>query len=80
MLVLALVTLIRHESMRLHVCHTFIALKPIMCMKRVFSAKQRVLAHLTTFLLENTFKRKEMFVLALIGLTWHNPIRLHVSL
>ena len=56
----------------------FIALKPIMCIKRVFSAKLRVLALLTSFLLKNTFKRKEMFVLAQVSLIWHNPMRLHV--
>ena len=39
-------------------------------MNCVFSAKQRVLAHLRTFLLNNAFKCKEMFVLALDILIW----------
>ena len=50
-----------------------------MCIKRVFRAKERVLAHLTSFLLKNTCKRKEMLVLALVSLVAHNSMRLHVS-
>ena len=51
-----------------------------MWIKRVFSAKERVLAHLTSFLLEkNSFKRKEMLVLALVSLLLHNSLRLYVS-
>ena len=50
-----------------------------MCKKRVFSAKKRVLAHLTTFLLKNAFKRKEILVLGLDILILHNSMRLHVS-
>ena len=57
----------------------FITLKPIMYKKRVFSAEQRLLAHLTSFLLKNAFKRREMFVLALVSLILHNSMRLHVS-
>ena len=57
----------------------FIALKPIMRMKRIFGAKQRVLAHLTSFLLKNAFKRREMLVLALVSLVLHNSMRLHDS-
>ena len=48
-------------------------------MKRVFSAKYRVLAHLTPFLLKNAFKRRKMLVLALISLVLHNSMRLHHS-
>ena len=80
LLVLALVSLFQHNSMRC-VC-TFpsasIELKPIMYKKRVFSARKRVLAHLTSFLLKNVFKRREMLVLALVSLILHNSMRLHV--
>ena len=51
-----------------------------MCIKRVFSSKERVLAHLTSFLLKkNAFKRKKMLVLALVSLLLHNSLRLYVS-
>ena len=50
-----------------------------MCIKRVFSSKERVLAHLTSFLLKNAFKRKEMLVLGLVSLLLHNSLRLYVS-
>ena len=50
-----------------------------MCIKRVFSAKYRVLAHLTSFLLKNAFKSMEKFVLALVSLVLHNSPRLHHS-
>ena len=51
-----------------------------MCEKRVFSAKYRILAHLTLFLLKNAFERRKMLVLALVSLIRHNSMRLHVSL
>ena len=51
----------------------------MMCIKRVFSAKKRVLAHLTSFLLLNAFKRRKMLVLALVSIISHNSMRLHVS-
>ena len=50
-----------------------------MCIKRVFSAKYCVSAHLTSFLLKNACKQKEMLVLALVGLILHNLLRLQVS-
>ena len=50
-----------------------------MCKKRVFSAKKRVLAHLTSFLLKNVFRRREMRVLALVSQILHNSMRLLVS-
>ena len=50
-----------------------------MCITRVFSAKQRVLAHLTSFLLKNNFQRREMIVLALVSLVLHISMRLHHS-
>ena len=72
LLVLALVSPIVHNSMQLDVSHAFIALKPIMCMKRV-------LAHLTSFLLENAFKRRKTLDSALVILILHNLMRLQVS-
>ena len=48
-------------------------------MKRVFIAKLRVLAHLTSFPLKNAFKSKKMLVLALVSLLLHISIRLLVS-
>ena len=65
--------------MRLHVSQCFHFLKTIMCKKRVFTAKKRVLAHPTSFLLKNVFKRRETLVLALVSLILHNSMRLHVS-
>ena len=50
-----------------------------MCIKHLFTAKYRVLAHLKLFLLKNAFERKEMLVLALVTLLLHNSKRLHVS-
>ena len=50
-----------------------------MCKKRGFSAKECVLAHLTSFLLKNAFKRRETLVLGLVGLNLHNSMRLQVS-
>ena len=50
-----------------------------MCKKTVFSAKKQVLAYLTSFLLKNAFKRREMLVLALVGLMEHISMSLHVS-
>ena len=78
LLVLALISLVLHNSMRLHVSQCFHFLKTIMCKKRVFTAKKRVLAHSTSFLLKNVFKRRELLVLALISLVLHNSMRLHV--
>ena len=50
-----------------------------MCIKRVFSAKYRVLAHYRRFLLKNAFKRRETLVLALFSLFLHNSMHLHHS-
>ena len=50
-----------------------------MCIKGVFSAKYRVLAHLTSFLLNNAIKPREMLVSALVSLIMHISMRLHVS-
>ena len=40
---------------------------------------KRVLAHLTSFLLKNSFKRRETLVLALVRLVLHNSMHLHNS-
>ena len=50
-----------------------------MCEKRVFNAKLRVLAHLTSFLLKNAFKRREILVLALVSLILRSSMRLQAS-
>ena len=66
--------------MRLHVSQCFHCVKTNNVQKkRVFSAKKRVLAHLTSFLLKNAFKRREIFVSALVCLILHNSMRVHVS-
>ena len=50
-----------------------------MCEKRVYSAKKRVLAHLTLFLLKNAFKLRNLLVLALVSLILHSSMRLQSS-
>ena len=65
--------------MRLHHSQCFHGVKPIVYIKRVFSAKKRVLAHLTSFLLKNAFNRREALVLALVSLVLHNSMHLHHS-
>ena len=50
-----------------------------MCEIRVFSAEKRALAHLTSFLLKNAFKRRELLVLALVSLLLHSSMRLQAS-
>ena len=75
-----LFSLVLHNSKRLHVSSALIAIKPKICKKRVLSAKERILAHLMSFLLKNAFKRREMLVLALNNLIRHYSMRLHVSL
>ena len=79
MLVLALVSLVLHNSMRLHVSKCFHCLKTDNVHKSVFGAKQRVLAHQTSFLLKNAFKRRQLLVLGLVSLVPHNSMHLHVS-
>ena len=54
-------------------------LKPLVCIKRIFSAKKRFLAHLTSFLLKNAFKRRETLVLALVSLFLYYSMHLHHS-
>ena len=65
--------------MRLLVSQCFHLLKLVMCMKSVFIENLRVLAHLTSFLLKNAFKSKEMLVSALVSLLSHISMRLLVS-
>ena len=58
----------------------FIALKPIMCKKRVFRGEiTRFSAFNRRFLLRNAFKLKEKLVLGLDNLIRHNSMRFHVS-
>ena len=65
--------------MRSHHSQCFHCVKTDNVHKTRFSAKYRVLAHLTPFLLKNAFKRREMLVLALVRLVLHNSLRLHHS-
>ena len=65
--------------MRLHHSQCFYCVQTDNVHKTRFSAKYRVLAHLTSFLLKNAFKRREMLVLALVSLVLHNSMRLHHS-
>ena len=78
MLVLALVGLLLHNSMRLHVSQCFHWVKTDNVQKTHFCADERVLAHLTSFLLKNAFKRRERLVLALFSLILYNSMRLHI--
>ena len=78
-LVSALVSIILHNSMRVHVSQCCNCVKTDSMQKRVFSANERVLANLTSFLLKNALKRREMLVLALVRLILHNSMRVHVS-
>ena len=84
MFVLALFSLVLPYSMRLHHSQGFHCVKTDNVHKTRFQlgnhlARKRVLAHLTSFLLKNAFRRKEMPVLALVSLVWHNSMRLHHS-
>ena len=65
--------------MRLQVSQRFHCVITDNVQKGVFSAKFCVLANLTSFLLKNAFKRKEMLVLALVSLILHISMRLQVS-
>ena len=65
--------------MRMHVFQCFQCVKTGNVHKTRFSEKKRVLANLTSFLLENAFKRIETFVLLLVSLILHNSMRLYVS-
>ena len=79
MLVLALVSLILHDSMRLHVSQGFHFLKTDNVQKLRFYCEKTRFSALTLFLLKNVFKHREMLVLALVSLILHNSMRLHVS-
>ena len=66
--------------MRLHVSQCFHCVKTDNVQKNAFLARNNAfLAHLTSFLLKNAFKRREMLVFALFSLILQNSMRLHVS-
>ena len=65
--------------MQLHHSQCFHCVKTEVCIKRVFSAKYRVLAHLTSFSLKNAFKRRKTLALALVSIVLHNSMHLHHS-
>ena len=66
--------------MRLQVSQCFHCCKTENVQKtRFYPEKKRVLAHLTSFLLKNAYKRRKMLGLALVSLILHNSMRLHVS-
>ena len=54
MLVLAIVTLLLHNLIRLHVSQSFHCVKPDIVHKTRFRSKERVLAHLTSFFQKKT--------------------------
>ena len=63
MLVLALDGLIQHNSIRLHVFQCFHCVKTDNVQSRPLPRNNALLAHLTSILLKNAFKRREMLVL-----------------
>ena len=65
--------------MRLHVSQCFHCVKTDNVQKTRFHREIMRLEHLTSFLLNNAFKNREMLVLALVSLILHNSMRLHVS-
>ena len=65
--------------MRLHVSQCFHCVKTAYVQKTRFQREITRLAHLTSFLLKNALKHREMLVLALVSLILHNSMRLHVS-
>ena len=69
---LALVSLIRHNSMRSHVSQCFHCVKTDNGHKRRFSAFNLIL-------LKNAFKRRKTLDSALVILILHKSMRLHVS-
>ena len=86
MLVLTINTLIEHGLRRLHVSQWFHCVITFTVHKTrferkitVFSAKERVLAHLTSFQLNNEYKRKGKFVIVLNNLILYSSIRLRNS-
>ena len=72
MIVLVLVSLILHNSMRLHVSQCFHCVK-------TDNVHQTLLAHLTSFLLKNAFERRKTLHPVLVILVRRNFLRLHVS-
>ena len=79
MLVLALVILILHNSMLLHVSQCFHCVKTDNVQKTRFYREKTRFSAFNVVLLKNVFKRREMLVLALVSLILHISIRLHDS-
>ena len=79
MLVLALISLILHNSMCLHVSQCFHCVKTDNMQKTRFYREKTRFSAFNVVLLKNVFKRREMLVLALVSLILHNPMRLLVS-
>ena len=79
MLVLALVSLIMHTSMRLHVSQCFHCVKTDNVHKMRFWREIPRFSEFNVVFAGNAFERGEMLVLALVSLLLHDSIRLHVS-
>ena len=77
MLLLALVCLVLHISMRLHVSQCFHCVKTDNVHETRFKPQITRFSALTSFLLKNAFKPREMLVLALVSLVLHISMRLH---
>ena len=65
--------------MRLHVSQCFHCVKTDNLQKTRFQTEITRFSALTSFLLKNAFKRREMIVLALVSLVLQNSMHLHVS-
>ena len=78
MLVLALVSLIMHTSMRLHVSQCFHCVKTDNVHKTRFWREIPRFSAFNVVFAENAFESGEMLVLALVTLLLHDSIRLHV--
>ena len=76
---LALVSLILHNSMRLHVFQCFHCVESDNVHKTRFWREITRFSIVNVFFAENAFKRGEKLFLALVSLLWHNSMRLHVS-
>ena len=79
MLVLALVSLILHNSMRLHVSQCFHCVKTENVQKTCFQGEITRFSAFKLVWLKNAFKRMVMLVLAPLSLIMHNTKRLQVS-
>ena len=79
MFVLALVSLIWHNSKRLHVSQCFHCVKTDNVQKTRFQREITRFSAFNVVLLKNAFKRKQMLVLSLVSLIFHSLMRLYVS-